>query len=281
MIEIYLLEQLAAVKEYGTLSDAAKHLRIAQPSVSRAMKKIESGLGAELFKRSKNKITLNETGKLAAQYAQDILDLEEKMQKHIKEFDESLNSVSIGSVAPGPLMVLLPRLAVTVADTTVSSNISDEDELITGLKNSKYNLLILNRPVKDEKYVCAKYLSERLFANVSHFHPAAAQKKISFSEMDGQNFIMYSRVGLWEEIVKSKMPDAKFFKQENMDAVAELSSLSDLPTFSTDITQEVISSRSNMGRVNIPFSDKEAEMQFYLIYNISDKKRFEKIISSV
>ncbi|MBQ3692735.1 MAG: LysR family transcriptional regulator [Clostridia bacterium] len=49
MIEIYLLEQLLAVRECGTLSDAAEKLNIAQPSVSRAMKKLEGELVLALF----------------------------------------------------------------------------------------------------------------------------------------------------------------------------------------------------------------------------------------
>jgi DNA-binding transcriptional LysR family regulator len=45
MIEIYLLEQLKALYEYGTLSATAERLHVAQPSVSRAMKKLEEQLG--------------------------------------------------------------------------------------------------------------------------------------------------------------------------------------------------------------------------------------------
>ena len=41
MIEIYLLEQLAAVAKDGTLSAAAEHLHLAQPSLSRSMQKLE------------------------------------------------------------------------------------------------------------------------------------------------------------------------------------------------------------------------------------------------
>lgn len=53
MIEIYLLEQLAAVAKYGTLSAAAEHLHLAQPSLSRSMQKLEDLLGVTLFERKK------------------------------------------------------------------------------------------------------------------------------------------------------------------------------------------------------------------------------------
>lgn len=69
MIEIYLLEQLSAFYEYGTLSAAAEHLNLAQPSLSRSMQKLESILGVTLFDRQKNRIVLNQTGILAAGHA--------------------------------------------------------------------------------------------------------------------------------------------------------------------------------------------------------------------
>ena len=45
MIEIYLLEQLAAVAEHGTLIKAAEALYLSQPALSRSMKKLETQLG--------------------------------------------------------------------------------------------------------------------------------------------------------------------------------------------------------------------------------------------
>ena len=41
MIEIYLLEQLAAVAKYGTLLKASEELHLSQPALSRSMKKLE------------------------------------------------------------------------------------------------------------------------------------------------------------------------------------------------------------------------------------------------
>ncbi len=41
MPELYLLRQLSAFKEYGTLSEAAERLYLSQPALSRNMKKLE------------------------------------------------------------------------------------------------------------------------------------------------------------------------------------------------------------------------------------------------
>ena len=86
MIEIYLLEQLAAFRQYGTLSEAAKHLHISQPALSRSMQKLEEVLDVKLFERSKNRIGLSAAGLLAADLAGRILQSEDEMITIGREF---------------------------------------------------------------------------------------------------------------------------------------------------------------------------------------------------
>jgi len=73
MIEYYLLEQLIAFAETGTLSKASQKLHISQPALSKSMQKLEDIMGVALFNRSKSHIELNETGKIAVKYAKQAL----------------------------------------------------------------------------------------------------------------------------------------------------------------------------------------------------------------
>ena len=59
MIETYLLENLVAFGDYGTLSEAAEKLHVSQPSLTRSMQKLEDEIGVPLFERTKNRISLN------------------------------------------------------------------------------------------------------------------------------------------------------------------------------------------------------------------------------
>ena len=58
------LKHLIAFVKYGTLSQAAKALHLSQPVLTRSMQHLEESLGVPLFNRTKNRIRLNETGKL-------------------------------------------------------------------------------------------------------------------------------------------------------------------------------------------------------------------------
>lgn len=280
MIEIYLLEHLRAFYEYGTLSAAAEQLHVAQPSVSRSMQKLENILEVTLFERQKNRIILNETGKLAAEYAKRILNEEKEMKAHIKAYDRSLHTLTIGSCAPGPLMELLPAATASLSGMTLSSAVDTEEKLLNGLWNSDYGMIVLTKPLPDEDFICKEYRSEQLMLSVPPFHPAASYKKITFAEMDGQNFIMYAHVGFWEDVVREKLPHGKFFKQEDMDAVGELANSSDLPSFSSDITLRMIPSRRN-NRINIPFSDPESRVTYYLIVLAKTEKLLRPLLRNL
>ena len=67
MIEIHLFKQLAAFADCGTLSAAAEQLHISQPALSRSMQRLEAELQVTLFTRQKNRIELNECGRMAPQ----------------------------------------------------------------------------------------------------------------------------------------------------------------------------------------------------------------------
>ena len=74
MLELFQLEQLVAFADSGTLSKAAEHLHISQPTLTRAMQKLEDEFGVPLFQRSKNKLEFNENGALASDYARKLLE---------------------------------------------------------------------------------------------------------------------------------------------------------------------------------------------------------------
>lgn len=129
LIESYLLEQFESVSRCGTLLKASEELHISQPSLSRSMKKLEDVLGVSLFIRENSKISLNETGKLAADYARRALEANQEMIERVTAFDRSLRAVSIGSCSPFPINDLMPTLQEQLPGKTLST------ELVSTMKS--------------------------------------------------------------------------------------------------------------------------------------------------
>lgn len=87
MLELYQLRQLAAFAEYGTLSEAAEKLFLSQPALSRNMRKLEEDIGVPLFVRSRNKLELNENGRLTAELAVKALAEVDSIVHQVQEYD--------------------------------------------------------------------------------------------------------------------------------------------------------------------------------------------------
>ena len=264
VIEIYQLEQLLAFHKYGTLSSAAEHLDVTEPSLSRTMRKLEEELGVHLFERRKNRIVLNQAGVLAVDHAKQILSKVEEMELHIHAFDRSLNTLNIGSCALGALMELRPMVAGLYPTLDIASSVAREELLLRGLQKGEYNLIILPHPLGQQDLFCQQYRTERIYLSVSRNHPMAARRLVSLSELDGQSFIVYRHEDLWTDMIRDKLPNSRFFFQEDLDAIVSIALNSDIPTFSSDILLENMESYRTE-RVNIPISGLENELTYYLV----------------
>ena len=280
MIENCQLEQLLAFHECGTLSAAAEHLGVTEPSLSRTMRKLEEELSLHLFERRKNRIVLNQAGVLAVDHAKQILSKVEEMKLRIHAFDRSLHTLNIGSCTLGALMGLRPLAAGLYPTLDIASSVVRENALLHGLQNGEYNIIVLSYPLEQQGLFCQKYRTERIYLSVSRNHPLAARQTIPFPELDGQSFIAYGHEDLWTDMIKDKLPNSSFFFQENLDAIVSIALNSDIPTFSSDILLENVESYRTE-RANIPISGTENELTYYLACKAAELPKWEPLLKKL
>lgn len=275
MFEFIQLEQLLAIDKYKTLSKAAEELLISQPALSRSMQRLEEELQVTLFTRQKNKITFNENGKLALEYARKIVNSSLEMKEHLQAFDKSNHTISIGSCAPAPIWNLTPEVSRLFPDMKIQSDMKSLDELVDGLINNKYQIIITTDEMNLPGIISRKYCEEHLYISLPPAHPLAGHKSLTLNDLNGQSILILSKIGFWYDICKAKMPDSLFLVQEELSALDELRKSSALPSFATDLTNK---SSSHDNRILIPLTDPEVNVTFYINYNKSYKKQFESII---
>lgn len=279
MIEIYLLHQLVGLSEYSTLSEAAEHLHISQPTLTRSIRKLEELLGAELFRREKNRIYINDNGRLAVEYAKRILASEHEMINAIQALDRSRHTISIASCAPAPNLMIEQQLAKLYPHMQIAAEIRPEQELLDGLKRGEIQLITLSNEVTESGLCCQEIGTEHLRLSVLPAHPAALMDSVSFSDINSGSFLVYRDLGVWEDIGREHMPNAHFIFQNGMDEYLEVVGASSLPTFDTD--WGVILYGQSTNRVSIPINDNAAKKTFYAVYKDSDRKNFDKLIKQI
>ena len=277
MIEMYLLEALAAVDECGTLSAAAEKLRISQPALSRSMKKLEGILNVELFERTKNRITLNETGRIAADYAGKILRSEKDMVQAVRSYDNSLHMLSVGYCAPGPMRIVPATLARCYPELMVTSGMYKEEVLARGLREDQFSMVILTHPLEEEGIVSHYLCSEHLYVSAPPDNELAKREKegVYFREVDGQTFLQIAHVGIWDEIKARMIPHSRIILQEDQETLNAIINTSSLLAFASDISISTFRRKYTPGRVFVPLLDEEATVRFYCAM----KKRTEKKLS--
>ncbi len=277
MFELNQLAQLLAIKKYQTLSKAAENLNLSQPALSRSIQRLEEDLGVSLFDHQKNKLTFNDDGLLALEYAQKILDLSNEMKNTLIERVKSRQTITIGSIAPAPMWQLSRDISKHYQEMSIKSELKNSlQELDDGLAQGTYQIVITNIPSSDNDTVCIKYCQENLCITLSPTHPLAHKKELSLSDLNGQNILLYTKIGFWLDICKTKMPKSKFLMQDEIEVLDELRKSSTLPCFATNITSNT---KANQNRVIIPLTDKEVNVTFYLKYKLANQDMFKNIKS--
>ena len=263
VFELYQLEQLLAFAECGTLSGAAERLHLSQPALSRSMQRLEAELQVSLFDRQKNKIEFNENGRMAAEYARQVMEKCQDMILRVQAFDRSQRTILIGSCAPAPIWEIVPILTNLYAERTISSELRENDVLLQGLRDDVYQLIILPFSIEENGISCVKYGEEHLYFSLPPAHPLSGSAGLFMKDLNGETMLLRNHLGFWRELTDRKMPDTRFLEQEDV-AFEELVRSSALPSFATDVVLRRAGNPTN--RVNIPILDKEANVTYYCLY---------------
>lgn len=263
MLELYQLRQLAAFAEYGTLSEAAEKLFLSQPALSRNMRKLEEDIGVPLFVRSRNKLELNENGRLTAELAVKALAEVDGIVHQVQEYDRSRRTISLGVCAPAPVWKLSPLLSQFYPNMSIVTETQAEDHLINGLSNGKYHLAVLRSIPEDGDYRFIECGTEILMFSLPTTHKFADRESLTFADMDGENFLRMSDVGFWHELTVRKMPNSRFLMQNDRYSFAELLNASVLPSFTTNLAKDYMGIYSD--RIDIPIADDKATAAYYLV----------------
>ncbi len=278
MPELNLLRQFTAVAKLGSLSRAAEILHISQPALSRSMKKLEEELDAALFERRKNSIALNDTGKVVLELAVQLLQHADELKSQVAAFEKSRRTIFVGSCAPAPLWTLMPLLSREHPEKSLETTIcGNSGTLLDGLRTGTYQVIVLPFDPGENSLACRCGEQESLFLSLPPGHRFAAREGIMMAEMDGENMLLFSPIGFWEEVHRRHMPHSHFLIQSSRFEFSELVEKSRLPSFVTDLSIKNFGRPS--GRIIVPLLDDDASVTYHYVCNKADRQRFPALFS--
>jgi len=169
-MEIHQLRYFIAVAEAGSFSRAAERCRVAQPSLSQQIKKLETSLGQVLFDRLPHGVSLTDAGHALLPRAQRILsEVREARGEIERDLAEGRLPLAVGAIptmAPYLLPPVLQRLMDEAprCELTVREDLTDR--LIEALLDLELDCAVMSTPIDHRSVELEVLGSERLLLAV-------------------------------------------------------------------------------------------------------------------
>jgi LysR family hydrogen peroxide-inducible transcriptional activator len=197
-MEIHQLRYFVAVAEEGSFSRAAAREHVAQPSLSQQIQKLEAELDHRLFDRLARSVVVTEAGKCLLEYARKILLEIAESRCCLDGLKQDIaGRLAIGAIltmAPYVLPKLIgkfqthyPKVELEIVEDTTES-------LALRLEQGTLDIAIMSACQKSPALEAHLLGKEALFVLVADQHRLAKKKKISWSDLKSEKFLLLHEV---------------------------------------------------------------------------------------
>ena len=195
-MELLQLTYFCTAAETENFSKTAKIYNVPASNISQSIHRLEKELGAVLFDRTSNKISLNEQGK--------------EFYKEIKNALNSIHNAKVNIKAhkdiSGEIKILAEtnRRIVTKAIEDFQKNYTDVsffiDHSCDGIFD-KYDLIITDKVIEQKNFNKHLLVIDNLLLAMNKKNPLADKKKIAIKDLENEKFItMSNKSGLFRLI---------------------------------------------------------------------------------
>ncbi len=206
-MEVHQLRYFCAVARHGTFTRASEVERVAQPSLSQQILKLEAELGARLFDRLPRSARLTVFGRTFLPKAERILRQMEEAKSELRDLSgEERGEVVIG-IIPTIAAYLLPRLLKDFnrRHPQVSLKVVEEitPTLLHRLHEASVDLAIAALPVQGNDLECQELFKESFYAVLPDQHPLASSASLNLLQLKGEPFLLLKEGHCFRESVIS------------------------------------------------------------------------------
>lgn len=192
-MELTQLRYVLAIADTGNFTRAARSARVAQPSLSQQVAKLESELGHKLFHRLGRRAVPTEAGELFIERARRILIEVDNVSGEIRDNPQLDRSISVGAiptVAPYVLPALIKRCQARLPNLRINTTESFRSDLENSVLTGKLDMAIVALPVSEAQLAVDAMFTESLILAVSRRDPLASKRRITFADLQDRTFIM-------------------------------------------------------------------------------------------
>lgn len=199
------LRYVAAIAEYGSLSQAARSLYIAQPSLSKALSELEKEIGKALFRRTSRGILLTDDGIEFLAYARQVLQQMDTLEKRFEKGNVTKHFFTVSSQHYNFASEAFAKVVESVKDDMYEFMYieSQTQEIIDDVKSlkseigllylSSMNQSVVKRMLKEAHLVFEPLFRTLPYACMRRSHPLSEKKQLTLKELEAYPFLTYNQ----------------------------------------------------------------------------------------
>jgi LysR family hydrogen peroxide-inducible transcriptional activator len=189
-MELHQLRYFVATSEAGSMTLAAKRCRVAQPSLSQQIRKLEEGLGVSLFDRVGRGVVLTDAGRALLPRARRILGEVAETRENLRaEVESGAGRLAIGAIPTIAPYLLPPMLASLRTEFPGCELVVREDltgALVEAVVNHELDVAVTSTPIDHELVEVEVVGREELLVVAPAGHPLASLARLSLEDLRDQ-----------------------------------------------------------------------------------------------
>jgi len=196
-MELRHLRTIAAVARHGSFTKAAEELYLAQSAISQQIRRLETELGVEVFRRTSRKVELTAEGRVILGYAQRVLAEVDGLHSELEELTGLLSGqLRIGGVYPtGPydLFGMLADFRAAHPGVAIHMVEDTQDGVLAALRADELDCAFtaLNPDALGNEFAATLLWEEEIVVALSPDHPLCAGDHVTFEELAAEDLIAY------------------------------------------------------------------------------------------
>jgi LysR family transcriptional regulator, hydrogen peroxide-inducible genes activator len=272
-MELHQLRYFVAVADEGSFSRAAAKVRVAQPSLSQQIRKLEAEIGQPLFDRLPRSVVLTEAGRCLLEYARQILASIGDARRCVDELKGKIaGDVAVGAI-PTIAPYVLPELVVTFQnhypDVTLHI-VEDVTEGITRrIEAGELDVALASTCPRSPTLRVELLGREPLLALVPEGHPLAKQTVVSFDDLKSQRFLLLHEMHCLSQQVHHLLESRRLLPEIAL-AGSQLSTIANMVAAEIGVSivpQMMVNHQATPGCVSLPFAAPVPERELNVLYN--------------
>lgn len=193
-METHQLRYFLAVARTRNFSRAAEQCRVAQPSLSQQIQKLEGELGERLFERSTREVSLTAAGELFREHAARVIEEMEQARERIREISGLLRGRVVLGALPTVAPYFLPaRLRAFTRKHPGIEVVVHEDttgQLVEGVLAKEVDVALLSLPIERAGLDAEEFFDEPLMVALPKKHALATKQGLTLDDLEHESFIL-------------------------------------------------------------------------------------------